>query len=188
MLAADPPTEWCHSSSTLLVGSLLLLCLERDHQYWNNSEKLSSFFPLLIWLMGESFHTLRVCRVICPSWVSAPFWVSNGVRRGILSPILFNLYMDELSECLNICKTGCMIGNTLANPIIYADYLVVFSPSSAGLQQLLTLCSDYGHEHYILSNPDKSVVMICRTKEDKSIHFPVFKLSNKTRVSLYVWK
>ncbi len=35
---------------------------------------------------------------------------------------------------------------------------MVFSPSSAGLQQLLTMCSDYGLEHDILYNPDKSVV------------------------------
>ncbi len=34
--------------------------------------------------------------------------------------------------------------------------------------------------HDILYNPDKSVVMICITKEDKSIHFPVFKLSKKS--------
>ncbi len=88
--------------------------------------------------------------------------------------------MDELSECLNVCKTGCMIGNILVNRIMYADYLVVFSPSSAGFQQLLNVCSDYGHEHYILYNPDNSVVMICRIKEDKSIHFSIYKLSNKS--------
>ncbi len=117
-------------------------------------------------------------KVITPWWIC---FKHNGMRQGgIFSPILFNLYVDELSECLNVCKTGCMIRNTLVNHIIYADDLVVFSPSSAGLQQLLTLCSYYGHEHYILYNPNKSVVMICRTKEDKSIHFAVFKLSNKS--------
>ncbi len=63
---------------------------------------------------------------------------------------------------------------------MYADGLVVFSPSSAGLQQLLNLCSDFGLEHDILYNLDKRVVMICRNKEDKSIHFPVFKLSKKS--------
>ncbi len=36
--------------------------------------------------------------------------------------------------------------------------LVVFSPSSAGLQQLFITCSDYGLEHDILYNPDNSVV------------------------------
>ncbi len=35
---------------------------------------------------------------------------------------------------------------------------MVFSPSSAGLQQLFITCSDYGLEHDILYNPDNSVV------------------------------
>ncbi len=42
-----------------------------------------------------------------------------------------------------------MIGNILVNHIMYADDLVVFSPSSADLQQLLTMCSDYGLEHVV---------------------------------------
>jgi len=70
-----------------------------------------------------------------------------------LSPILFNLYMDELSERLNGCKTGCTNGTKLVNHIMYADDLVVFSPSSAGLQHLLNVCSDYGLEHDIVYNP-----------------------------------
>ena len=38
--------------------------------------------------------------------VSAPFCVSNGVwQGGILSPILFNVYIDELSDQLNRLKT-----------------------------------------------------------------------------------
>ena len=71
-----------------------------------------------------------------------------------------------------------MIGNTLLNHIMYADDLVVFSPYSAGLQQLLNVCSEYGVVHDMKFNADKSVVMICRTKEDKGLMFPTFKLSD----------
>ena len=72
--------------------------------------------------------------------ISAPFGVSNGVRQGgILSPILFNLYMDDLSAQLRACSTGCMVGDTIVNHLMYADDLVVLSPSSVGLQQLLDI-------------------------------------------------
>merc|ERR1712235_133697 len=97
--------------------------------------------------------------------VSSSFRVGNGVRQGgILSPVLFNLYVDGLSIRLNDCDTGCMIGDTLVNHLMYADDLVVVSPSSAGLQQLLAICSEYGLENDIKYNASKSVILISRTK------------------------
>lgn len=111
--------------------------------------------------------------------ISAPFRVSNGVRQGgILSPVLFNLYMDELSRRLNGCNTGCMIGGKLVNHLMYADDLVTFSPSSVGQQELLNICSDYGVEFDIKYNSSQSAVLICRTKQDKLLNFPVFTLAN----------
>jgi len=74
-----------------------------------------------------------------------PFHVSNGVRQGgILSPFLFNVYLDELSNRLNGCKTGCLIGELLINHLMYADDLAIFCPYIAGLQQMLKICSEYG--------------------------------------------
>lgn len=97
--------------------------------------------------------------------VSAPFSVGNGVRQGgLLSPALFNLYMNDLSEQLRGGKTGCMIGNALINHFMYADDLAIVSPSSAGFQQLLSICFDYGLKYDVQYNAKKSVVMICRTK------------------------
>ena len=99
--------------------------------------------------------------------VSEPLKVSNGVRQGggILSPYLFNVYMDDLSESLNKCRTGCVIGEIILNHLMYADDLVILSPYSAGLQQLLSLCSEFGIENDIRYNAAKSNVMIVRPKE-----------------------
>ena len=109
-----------------------------------------------------------------------PFPVTNGVRQGgILSPVLFNLYMDDLSRALEVCKTGFMVGDRCINHLMYADDLVIMSPYSAGLQQLLRVCSDYGLQYDIKFNVKKSVVMIARTKEDKKLCLPSFYLSRQ---------
>ena len=61
--------------------------------------------------------------------LSDHFTVSNGVRQGgILSPYLFNVYMDNLSDKLNSWDTGCVNGSTVMNHFMYSDDLVVFSP------------------------------------------------------------
>ena len=52
-------------------------------------------------------------------WVSClsnDFFVTNGVRQGgILSPMLFNLYIDGLSDILNKSTIGGSIGGNRIN-------------------------------------------------------------------------
>ena len=73
--------------------------------------------------------------------------MANGVRQGgILSPILFNVYIDDLSRQLNECTTGCIVGDQVVNHLMYADDLVLLCPYSAGLQELLRICTQYGRK------------------------------------------
>ena len=72
------------------------------------------------------------------SSISPKFKVTNGVRQGgILSPRLFNIYMDGLSDILNQCGIGGSISGRMVNHMLYADDLCIISLSSAGLQELL---------------------------------------------------
>ncbi len=43
---------------------------------------------------------------------------------------------------------------------MYADDLVIFCPYSAGLQQLLRICSQYGSDFDIKYNAKKSNIMV----------------------------
>ena len=79
----------------------------------------------------------------CVRWGTAcseMFTVSNGVRQGgILSPLFFNVYMDGLSEILCRTECGCTMGGRMINHLMYADDLVILSPSAKGLQRLVDI-------------------------------------------------
>ena len=118
---------------------------------------------------------------MCIRWgdaYSAKFKVTNGVRQGgILSPYLFNVYVDELSEELNKCNVGCNLNGLLINHLMYADDLVLISPSSAGLSQLLRECEKFGTRHDVKYNAKKSAVMIYRSMTLKGCTIPNFNLN-----------
>ena len=65
-------------------------------------------------------------------WSSA-FDINFGVRQGsVLSPFLFALYLDDLSKPGSPFK-GCCI-------ILYADDILILSPSVSQLEHLLHAC------------------------------------------------
>ena len=67
--------------------------------------------------------------------ISNVFYVTNGVRQGrILSPKLFNIYIDGLSNKLNNSLICGSLGGKRINHMLYADDLCITSLSSAGLQ------------------------------------------------------
>lgn len=87
--------------------------------------------------------------------------MSNGVLQGrILSPFLFNMDINDLLLLLNARDTGHWAGDTLINHLMYADDLVIFSPYSAGVQQLLKVCSQYGQDFDIKFKAKKSKIMM----------------------------
>ena len=59
---------------------------------------------------------------------------------------------------------------------MYADDLVIISPSTAGLQSLLKICSDYGYDNDVKYNAKNSHVMMIRCKEHCRLVFPDFYL------------
>ena len=64
------------------------------------------------------------------------------------------------------------INGHLINHIMYADDLVLVSPSSAGLSQLLHECEKFGTRHDLKYNAKKSAVMIYRSMTLKGCTIP----------------
>ena len=134
--------------------------------------------PILVRLMLFWYRSQQIC-VRWGSATSTSFKVLNGVRQGgILSPILFNVYIDDLSYELSKCKSGCIIDNKIVNHIAYADDLIVFCPSSKGLQKLLDICDSYGNTHDIKYNQKKTVCMLILPRGYKLHNVPILTINS----------
>ena len=131
---------------------------------------------------GVSANILRIvkylykfqkCQVSWDGETSDDFVSTRGVKQGgILSPSFFNVYMHELSERLDSIRTGCIVGSKLVNHLLYADDLVIFSPTAEGLRKLLRVCDSFAENFNLVFNSAKSVCMAL-TKNKFLANIPV---------------
>ncbi len=97
---------------------------------------------------------------MCIKWEnknSMPFNVSNGVKQGgVLSPILFGIYIDELLSRLKTAGYGCHIGNVFVGALGYADDIVLLVPTIAAANKMLEVVRTFSLQYNVKFNPDKS--------------------------------
>ena len=84
-----------------------------------------------------------------------------GVRQSdILSPILFNVYVGESTKLLRDSGYGCYVNRTLTGCLMYADNLLLLSPTVGGMQALFDICDSYGHSSDIIFNTKKTTCTV----------------------------
>ena len=59
------------------------------------------------------------------------------------------MYIWMTYQNVSMVQIQAALGDSIVNNLMYADDLVLLSPYSAGLQQMLMLCFQYGMEHNI---------------------------------------
>ena len=86
------------------------------------------------------------------------FQISNGVRQGgVLSPILFTLYVDSLLESLCDCGLGCYWEDHFSGALCY---LTILAPCPDVLRKMLALCEEYSVFHGVHFSASK-MQLIC---------------------------
>jgi len=102
-------------------------------------------------------YTNQTIRVRWGACISPLTPISNGVKQGgVLSPILFTIYMDELLLRLKSSSFGCHIGNIFCGALGYADDTVLLAPSLASLDAMLQVCEQYAVEYNVQFNSTNS--------------------------------
>ena len=110
--------------------------------------------PILVRLL-VSIYLNQVANVRWKAGTSEDFKIRNGVRQGgVLSPILFCFYMNNLFGDLQRSRAGCRIGSYYAGVHGYADDLLLLCPSRSGLQEMVNICENYARSHKIQFSTD----------------------------------
>ena len=107
------------------------------------------------------------------------FYASNGVRQGrILSPKLYSVYVDDLSDYLVKSQIRCQIDNVCVNHVMYADDICLMPQSSAALQKLINICYDFMLQNNLTFNSSKSFCMVFKPRLYK-VSCPTFYMDNE---------
>ena len=129
------------------------------------------FFSLI-----KSLYANSTCSVRLGSKKTRSFQYARGVRQGcILSPLLFNLYLNDLAFSLNnILSDPFVLPNGMKlSSLLYADDLIILSRSKVGLQNCLNTLSSYCNSWMLKINPKKTKIIIfqkCKRKCDSSFY------------------
>lgn len=164
---------YSHMSSPLYICYLDASKAFDRLNFWVLFQKLldRNLPPIIVRLLAF-WYTNQKFIVRWGSTTSSAFGVSNGVRQGgVLSPYLFNVYMDGLSAILNQSNIGCVINNVSFNHFMYADDTVLVAPSAMGLQKLICLCENYADSCEVIFNSMKSKYMCVRPRD--MLHLPI---------------
>ena len=138
--------------------------------------------PIFIRLLLH-MYTNQTAKVRWQGKMSKPLTILNGVKQGaVLSAILFCIYIDDLIKKLRKKGDGCWINQRYVGIAVYADDIVLLSPSQDGLQNMINECSDYAKKHHLTFstnvNPVKSktkcMAFLRKTRKLRSI-----KLNNE---------
>jgi Reverse transcriptase (RNA-dependent DNA polymerase) len=90
-------------------------------------------------------------------WYIQNFCATSGSKQGgIISPILFCIYINVLLSRLKDSGVDCYLGQWFVEASAYADDIVLLTPAAHEMRKTLTLRSDFANEYCVQFNIKKS--------------------------------
>ena len=92
--------------------------------------------------------------------LSGTFSTSKGVKqKGVLSPLLFTFYLDQLILTLKESGIGCHLTGMFVRAFIYVDDATLLAPTSMALKAMLNTSTNFAALHNLPFNASKTKCM-----------------------------
>jgi len=150
-------------------GKQLFACFFDLKKAFDTVPRLMLFYTLLKeYNVGGSFlkvfqemYTNNQAYIKVSEGLCQPFITSVGVLQGeVNSPLLFNLFVNKISEIFDQSCDPVKINKTDQSFLLWADDLVVFSQSAAGLQSAIDKVSTFYASLGLQINKTKTKIII----------------------------
>ena len=169
-----------HSSPVYLCFLDASKAFDRVNHWYLFDKLIKRGLPSVIVRLLSVWYSTQLFSVKWCDASSCKFNVSNGVRQGgVLSPYLYNVFIDDLSDALNKSKMGCNINDCFINHVCYADDSVLIAPSPTALQHLIDICQNYANSNEIIYNIKKTTCMSIKPRSLKNLNVPNIYLNGK---------
>ncbi len=130
--------------------------LWRDGLFFKLKDKINS----CLWRVLVSYYNNFKIIVKVGLEKSEAYRTTEGVKQGgVLSPYLFNFFIDNMITSGLDLKIGAHIGRTNVSVVSYCDDILLLGCTTKQLESLLDSCQKYAKQWKMEFNPKKSVYM-----------------------------
>ena len=114
-----------------------------------------------MWKTLKNFYRETWTRIRINGKMTKEFKTEKGVKQGgVLSPILFSIYINKLIEKLRETRIGIKLEEGRINALFYADDIIFIAETRKELQELMNIVTDYCKKWRCEINRSKSQVVI----------------------------
>ena len=79
-------------------------------------------------------------------------------QGGVISTVMFNLYLDNLLISLKQSGLCCHINRTYMGALGYADDITLTCPSLYGLNSMPAICNQFSKNNHVIFNTKKTIL------------------------------